>query len=86
MSKRPLPYRYLRRVLRTYGIAEEKPRDNGAKRMFVGIVEGKFVRQPIECHIESQDIPVSVIEAIRHAFDLKNEETTDEVFYGTKRK
>ena len=86
MSKRPLPYRYLRRVLRTYGIAEEKPRDNGAKRMFVGIVDGKFVRQPINCHIDTEEIPVSIVEVIRRAFDLKNAEITDEVFYGTKRK
>ena len=85
MSKRPLPYRQLRRILRTHGIAEEKPQDHGAARMFVGIVAGKFVHQPIECHIESQDIPVSVIEAIRHAFDLNRAEVTDEDFYGKKR-
>ena len=86
MSKRPLPYRYLRRVLRSYGIAEEKPRDNDAKRVFVGIIDGKFVRQPIDCRIESEEIPVSIVEVIRRAFDLKNAEITDEVFYGTKRR
>jgi len=54
--------------------------------MFVGIVDGKFVRQPIDCHIESEEIPVSIVEVIRRAFDLKNAEITDEVFYGAKRK
>ncbi len=68
-----------------HGIAEEKSQDNGTERMFVGVVDGKIVRQAIECHIETDEIPVSVIEAIRQAFDLNSAEVTDEDFYGKKR-
>lgn len=83
MRKKPLAYRDLRKILRSFGIQENKRRGKGADRMFVGIVEGRPVHYPTKCHHEGDEKPVPVINAIRRAFRLTQQDgVTDEDFYG----
>lgn len=83
-KKKPLSYRQLRKILKRFGVHEEKGRrGKGSERMFVGIVEGRIVRYPTKCHSEGDEKPVPVINAIRRAFHLTEQHgTTDEEFYG----
>ncbi|HUQ70255.1 MAG TPA: hypothetical protein VM165_12060 [Planctomycetaceae bacterium] len=81
--KKPLKYRTLRKTLKRFGIEESKSRGKGSERMFVGVVNGRRVTYPTKCHNEGDDKPVPVIEAIRRAFSLTEEDgITDEAFYG----
>ncbi len=43
---RPLSYRRLRKILKSFGIQEDAKRGKGSERMFVGIVAGRMVRYP----------------------------------------
>jgi hypothetical protein len=82
--KRPLKYRVLRKILKSYGIEESKQRGKGSERMFVGIVNGRKVTYPTKCHNEGDEKPVPVIEAIRRAFSIDEDHgVRDEEFYGT---
>ena len=48
-KKKPLAYRNLRKILKRYGIHEEKGRrGKGSERMFVGIVEALAHAAPID--------------------------------------
>ena len=81
--KKPLRYRDLRKKLKDYGIVEDKSRGKGSERMFVGIVNGKTVAYPTKCHNEGDEKPKAVIEAIRRAFGLTEENgISDKDFYG----
>jgi hypothetical protein len=81
--KKPLKYRDLRRRLKAYGIQENKVRGKGSERMFVGYVEGRLVTYPTKCHNEGDEKPTPVIEAIRRAFHLTEDDgVTDKEFYG----
>ena len=52
--------------------------------MFVGIVNGRRTTYPTKCHNEGDDKPIPVIEALRRAFRIAEEDgITDEEFYGT---
>jgi hypothetical protein len=52
--------------------------------MFVGIVNGRKITYPTRCHNEHDEKPIGVIEAIRRAFQLAEENgISDEQFYGT---
>jgi len=53
MAEKPLRYRDLRRILKSFGIEEEKGRGKGSERIFVGIVEGRIERYPTKCHNEA---------------------------------
>jgi hypothetical protein len=80
--KKPLKYRKLRKILGTFGIAEIKKRGKGSERMFGGVVKGRFVHYPTKCHNEGDEKPIPVIEAIRRAFALTEEDgVSDEDFY-----
>ena len=82
MRKKPLPYRDLRKVLRSFGIQEDKRRGKGAERMFVGVVEGRLVHYPTKCNREGDEKPVPVINALRRVFHLTEDDgVTDEDFY-----
>lgn len=82
--KKPLKYRVLRKILKGYGIEESPQRGKGSERMFVGVVEGRRVTYPTKCHNEGDEKPVPVIEAIRRAFAIAEENgVRDEDFYGT---
>ncbi len=51
--------------------------------MFVGYVEGRLVTYPTKCHNEGDEKPTPVIEAIRRAFHLTEDDgVTDKEFYG----
>ncbi len=81
--KRPLKYRELRKRLKTFGIREEPVRGKGSERMFVGVVGRRVVRYPTKCHNEGDEKPVPVINSIRRAFRLREEDgVTDKDFYG----
>ncbi len=46
------------------------------------MVNGKLVRYPTKCHNEGDEKPIPVINAIRRAFGLTEENgVTDEEFY-----
>jgi hypothetical protein len=80
--KRPLRYRDLRRILKRFGIAEDKSRGKGSERMFVGLVDGRIVRYPTKCHNEGDMKPIPVINAIRRTFHLTESfGVSDESFY-----
>ncbi|MBU4272193.1 MAG: hypothetical protein KKE86_00850 [Planctomycetes bacterium] len=81
--KKPLKYRELRRRLKRYGIEESKVRGKGSERMFVGFVGGRRITYPTKCHNEGDKKPTPVIEAIRRAFGLTEENgVTDKDFSG----
>ena len=81
--KKPLKYRALRRILNSFGIIEIKRRGKGSHRMFQGVRDGRVVRYPTKCHNEGEDKPIAVIEAIRRAFHLMEEDgVSDQDFYG----
>jgi hypothetical protein len=82
-SKKPLKYRTLRRILNSFGITEIKGRGKGSHRMFQGVVDGRLVHYPTKCHSEGDDKPIAVVEAIRRAFRLtENDGVSDREFYG----
>ena len=75
-------YRRLRKILKTFGIAEDKSRGKGSERMFVGVVNGIVTRYPTKCHGEGDLKPKGVIRAIRLHFQLTEEfGISDEDFY-----
>ena len=81
--KKPLKYRELRKKLKAYGIVEDKSRGKGSERMFVGVVNGREVAYPTKCHGEGDEKPIAVIESMRRAFVLTNENVvSDNDFYG----
>lgn len=82
-AKKPLTYRDLRRILKSFGIEESISRGKGSERMFSGFVAGKLVRYPTKCHREGDEKPIPVINAIRRAFRLTERDgVADEDFYG----
>ena len=83
MAEQPLPYRKLRKILKSYGIEEDKKRGKGSERMFVGMVDNKIVKYPTKCHNEGDTKPIGVIKAIRRTFKLTNDNgVSDKDFYG----
>jgi len=82
-QKKPLRYRDLRAILKTFGIAEHKARGKGSERLFVGVVNGQIHRYPTKCHGEGDTKPVPVINAIRRKFKItESDGVTDDNFYG----
>jgi hypothetical protein len=82
-AKKPLKYRDLRKILKRYGVLEDKSRAKGSERMFYGIVAGIIVRFPTKCHGEGDLKPIPVINAIRRAFRLTEiDGVSDDEFYG----
>jgi hypothetical protein len=82
MAEKPLPYRALRKILKSFGIVEEKSRGKGSERMFAGVVGGRVERYPTKCHNEGDEKPKAVIKAIRRRFHLTEEfGVTDKDFY-----
>ncbi|MBI3822650.1 MAG: hypothetical protein HY289_08220 [Planctomycetes bacterium] len=63
--EKPITYRRLRKILKTFGIHEEKSRGKGSERMFVGVVDGVITRYPTKCHNEGDMKPNGVIRAFR---------------------
>ena len=68
MAEKAISYRRLRKILKSFGIAEDKSRGKGSERMFVGVVAGKIVHYPTKCHGEGDIKPKGVIRAIRRTF------------------
>ncbi len=84
-TKKPLKYRHLRKILKRYGVLEDKTRGKGSERMFVRVIDGVVVRYPTKCHNEGDEKPVPVIEAIRRRFQLTEENgVSDKQFYGKR--
>jgi len=83
MAEKAIPYRRLRKILKTFGVEEDKTRGKGSERMFVGVVVGTIIRYPTKCHGEGDIKPKGVIRAIRRTFRLTEEDgVTDKEFYG----
>ena len=84
MADRPLKYRRLRAILKSFGVVEDSSkRGKGSERMFVGVVNGRIVRLPTRCHSEGDDKPAAVIRSIRRHFKLTDADgVEDEDFYG----
>ncbi|MBI3836656.1 MAG: hypothetical protein HY288_01810 [Planctomycetia bacterium] len=81
-AKKPLKFRDLRRILKSFGIEEDKSRGKGSERMFVGIVNGRLVHYPTKCHSDGDEKPIPVINAIRRAFRLTEADgVKDKEFY-----
>jgi hypothetical protein len=84
-AKKPLKYRDLRKILKSFGISEDKFRGKGSERMFVGVVNGQVVHYPTKCHHEGDEKPIPVINAIRRAFHLTEDDgIEDREFYSRK--
>lgn len=83
--KKPLKYRTLRTILKTFGIEEDARRGKGSERLFVGVVGGSIVSYPTKCHNENDEKPIAVINAIRRRFNLTERDgISDDEFYGRK--
>ncbi len=83
MADRPLKYRRLRAILKTYGVVEEAGRGKGSERMLARTMGGSIVRLPTKCHNEGDDKPVGVIRSIRRHFKLTPADgVSDREFYG----
>jgi len=82
--KKPLRYRDLLKRLKKHGIRENKVRGKGSERMLKGYVHARLVTYPTKCHSEGDEKPVPLIEAIRRAFHLTEEDgVSDKEFYST---
>jgi hypothetical protein len=82
-AKKPLKFRDRRRILKSFGIEEDKSRGKGSERMFVGVVNGHLVHYPTKCHSDGDEKPIPVINAIRRAFHLTEADgIKDKDFYG----
>lgn len=82
MSDRPLKYRNLLKILRRFGITENKARGKGSHRMLVGVVDGGLVKHPIKCHNDGEEKPKAVVASVRRAFKLTPDHgVTDRDFY-----
>lgn len=82
MAEKPIKYRELRRILKTFNIKEEKRRGKGSERMFVGLVDSRTITYPVKCHNEGEDKPKAVVAAVRRAFALtKKDGIEDRDFY-----
>lgn len=82
MAEKPLSYRDLRRILKSFGIEEDARHGKGSERLFVGIVEGRIVRYPTKCHNEGDMKPKGVIKALRRTFRLTPDAgVSDKDFY-----
>ena len=82
MADRPLTYRNLFRILRTYGVFEESNRGKGSERMLMRIVDGHPLRIPTRCHNEGDEKPRDVIRSIRRRLKLTEADgVTDREFY-----
>ncbi|MBI2806727.1 MAG: hypothetical protein HYX68_17245 [Planctomycetes bacterium] len=74
MAEQQLTYRKLRKILKRFGIEEDKTHGKGSERMFVGVVNGVIIRYPTKGHNEGDANPKGVIRAIRRHFHLTEED------------
>lgn len=82
MAEKPLTYRQLRKILRSFGIDEDARRGKGSERLFIGSVESRTVRFSTRCHNEGDIKPKGVIKSIRRAFRLTEADgVSDKDFY-----
>lgn len=80
---KPLKYRNLRKILRRYGIEENKCRGKGSHRMFVAVVDGQQRRYPVRRHSESDELGAAIVSAVRRRFGLTPDRgVSDDEFYG----
>jgi hypothetical protein len=83
MAEQAISYRRLRKILKSFGIEEDKSRGKGSERMFAGVVEGRVIHYPTKCHNEGDVKPKGVIRAIRRTFHLTEQDGVDDKeFYG----
>jgi hypothetical protein len=80
---KPTKYRELLRLVRGYGIYEDKRRAKGSERLWVKeYPDGTKRSIPVTCHSENYVISVGLIKAIRRRFSLTEKDgILDEEFY-----
>ncbi|MBU1262212.1 MAG: hypothetical protein KKG06_04355 [Bacteroidetes bacterium] len=78
-NRKRYKYRELRKILKRYGISEDVGRGKGSERTFYHptLKNGQPVFHTVKCHGEGTQLSIGVIESVRRAFDLSEEE-----FYG----
>ena len=83
MSDRTLKYRDLLKILKKFGVFEDKTRGKGSERLLVRIVSGVRCMISTKCHKEGDQKPKAVIAAIRRRLKLTPEDgVSDNEFYG----
>jgi hypothetical protein len=83
MADRPLPYRKLLRILRRYGVTEDRRRGKGSERLLQRTVGGRKEVYPIKCHKEGEVKPTAVVKAVRRRLRLTQDDgILDDEFYG----
>jgi hypothetical protein len=82
MADRTLKYRDLLKLLRRFGVVEDKGRGKGSERMLIRIVGGVKHSIATKCHNEGDQKPRGVIAAIRRRLRLTPEDgVSDKEFY-----
>jgi hypothetical protein len=83
MAEYPLKYRQLFRILKRYGVWEDRRRGRGSERMLCREVGGRVERSPIRCHNEGEDKPKGVVASVRRRLKLtESDGVSDREFYG----
>ena len=84
MADRTLKYRDLLKLLKRFGVVEDKGRGKGSERMLIRMVGGVKHCIATKCHHEGDQKPRGVIAAIRRRLLLTPEHgITDKDFYGS---
>lgn len=80
---KPIRYRELLRLVRKYGIYEDKRRAKGSERLWVKeYPDGSKKSVPVTCHSENYVIGTGLIKAIRRRFSLTEKDgIQDSEFY-----
>jgi hypothetical protein len=83
---RPIKYRDLLRLVRKFGVYEDKKRAKGSERLWIRTnPDGTKSSIPVTCHGENYVIGVGLVRAIRRRFQLtKQDGISDREFYAKK--
>lgn len=83
MADQPLKHRVLLKILRRYGVIEDRSRGKGGHSLLIRQVNGKRKRYPISAHGRGTEHCDHVVKAVRRAFSLTAEDSvSDQEFYG----
>ena len=83
---RPIKYRDLLRLVRKFGVYEDKQRAKGSERLWVRVnPDGTRVSIPVTCHGANYEIGVGLVRAIRRRFQLTERDgISDQEFYAKR--
>jgi len=83
MAKKRLKHGPLMKILRRYGVEEDRKRAKGSHRLLIRRVDGQVLKTAIKFHRSGQEYSERTIEAIRRSLRLTPADgVSDDEFYG----